>query len=229
LIYDYEPANVAEMEAVAGALVENLMARGRPVVAVSTRPSGPLLADRMFSQIGNRYEAQNGLSYLNLGYLSGGPTAMQLFAASPDEAPLTGFRLPKDLEGGTSFDTPILQGVDEVSDFSMVAVLTAGTGSARQWTEQIQPHMDGSPFVMVSSAGVEPMIRPYYEAREPQVEAILAGIPSAAIFENNNGKPGTAMKHWDAYGSGVLLAALALIIGSFLGVGKWLLPLTRRG
>jgi hypothetical protein len=217
-VFDYTPGYSGELDAVAGAILEHIMARQLQVATVSTWPTGPPLAERLLSRFGG-----NGTRYLHLGYLSGGPTAVQLFAAAPREAVLRGFMLPEDLESRSGWQSPMLESVTQLSDFGLVAVITTGTESARTWAEQAHPWMGDTPLVMVLSAGAEPLVRPYYEALEPQVNGILAGIPSAVAYEQINRHPGDAEARWDAFGMGMLAVELLLIVGGIYGASIWLL------
>jgi hypothetical protein len=162
---------------------------------------------------------------VHLGYLSGGPTAVQLFAVNPREAVLKGFALPEEIResGRTVWETPVLEQVQALSDFGMVAVITADSESARVWAEQARPNMGDSPLVVVLSAGAEPLIRPYFESDDPKVSGILSGLPAAAASEQRNGRLGLAQERWDAVGTAMLAAEIVLLAG----VGFGLLALWR--
>lgn len=227
VVFDYEPGYNAELEGVAGALIENLMARQVHVVTMSTRPTGPPLALDLIADLGQVHSVENGRDYLHLGYLSGGPSAVLLFSASPQEAVLKGFMLPDDLEADTAWDLPILRGVDSLADFSMVAVVAAGTDNARTWAEQAPPWLGNTPMVMVLSAGAEPLIRPYFESLDPQVDGILTGLPAAVAYEQINGRPGQALARWNAFGAGILAVEVALLAGVVYGLGSWFSALRR--
>jgi hypothetical protein len=223
LVFDYEPAYSGELEAVAGPLLEHLMLRGLRLATVSTRPSGPPLAERLIQQNGETHQYTNGEDYLHLGYLPGGPAAVQLFAQDPHLAVAGGFLLPEGTTGATIWQSPVVRGVERLSDFGAVVVIAAGTEIARTWVEQASPMLGETPLVMVLSAGVEPLIRPYYEALDPQVDAVLAGLPAAVAYEQANGQPGQARTLWDAFGSGMLVAELSLVLGAIYGLISWLL------
>lgn len=163
---------------------------------------------------------------MHLGYLSGGPTAVQIFAAAPRDAVRKGFDLPKaedgeDVCGG--WDCPILSGVEHLSDFGMVAVITSGTENARIWAEQAHPYMGQVPLIMVLSAGAEPLIRPYYEALQPQVNGILSGLPDAVAYEQANVMPGEARSRWNPFGAALGVTEAMLAAGVIYGLAKWLL------
>jgi len=93
---------------------------------------------------------------------------------------------------------------------------------ARTWVEQASPQLGETPLIMVLSAGAEPLMRPYYEALRPQVDAVLSGIPSAVAYEEANDLPGAARELWDGFGMGMLTAELVLVIGAVYGLVSWL-------
>ena len=95
VVFDYEPGYAGELEAVSGAFLDQMMARGLPLASMSTRPTGSALALLALAPFVDRYGYENGQNIVNLGYLSGGQTAVQLFAISPREAILEGFALPR--------------------------------------------------------------------------------------------------------------------------------------
>ena len=228
VVFDYTPGYSGELDIVAGALLEHVVMRSVPIVTVSTRPTGPPLAEGLLHKIGAGYGAVNGESYLHLGYLSGGPTAVQLFAIAPRSVVLTGYHLPDPLSEGSIWESPLLQGVQRLSDFNLVVVITAGTDTARTWAEQTHPWIGDTPLVMVLSAGAEPLVRPYFEASEQRVDGILTGLPAAVSYRQYSGLPLAAGVQWDAFGVGMLAVELILIAGGAYGVGLWLLRFRER-
>ncbi|MCK5054346.1 MAG: hypothetical protein KAR65_08710 [Anaerolineales bacterium] len=228
VVFDYTPGYSGELDMVAGALLEHVIMRSLPIVTISTRPTGPPLAEGLLNKIGADYGAVNGESYLHLGYLSGGPTAVQLFSIAPRSVVFTGYHLPDSLSEGSVWESPLLQGVQRLSDFGLVVVITAGTDTARTWVEQTHPWIGDSPLVMVLSAGAEPLVRPYFEASEPQVDGILTGLPAAVSYRQFSGLPLDTGVQWNAFGMGLLAVELILIAGGAYGVGLWLLGLRKR-
>jgi hypothetical protein len=228
VVFDYTPGYSGELDTVAGALLEHAVMRSLPIVTVSTRPTGPPLAEGLLNKIGAGYGAVNGESYLHLGYLSGGPTAVQLFAIAPRSVVLSGYHLPESLSEGSVWESPLLQGVHRLSDFNLVIVITAGTDTARTWVEQTHPWIGNTPLVMVLSTGAEPLVRPYFEAVEPRVAGILTGLPAAVSYRQYSGLPLDSGVQWDAFGVGMLAVELILIAGGAYGVGLWLLRLRKR-
>ncbi len=219
VVFDYEPGYAAELEAVSGAFLDQMMARGLPLASMSTRPTGSALALLALAPFVDRYGYENGQTIVNLGYLSGGQTAVQLFAISPREAVLEGFALPEQVQ--EVWETPVLDEVEVLSDFGMVAVITADSESARVWAEQARPNMGDTPLVVVLSAGAEPLVRPYFEGTDRTIGGILSGLPAAVAYELRNGRPGLAQERWDAFGSAMLAAELVLLAGVGYGLLIW--------
>jgi hypothetical protein len=171
----------------------------------------------------------DGQDFTQLGYLAGGTAAIQWFAAAPRDTVLSGFggpELPDGTRGPSGWSSPVVDGVQRLSDFGMVAVITAGMESARAWAEQAPPWLGGRPLVMVATAGLEPLVRPYFEALHPQVNGVLIGLPSAVAYDVSNGQSGVAQTLWSAFGAGLLVAVLALAAGGAYGLAAMLL---RRG
>lgn len=223
VVFDYTPGYSGELDTVASAILQHMLNRAMPIVTVSTRPSGSPMAERLLRAVSADNPLINGAHYLHLGYLSGGPTAVQLFAISPREALLTGFLLPEGLDRASVWQSPLVNDVNNLSDFGAVIVITAGTETARNWAEQTHPWIEQTPLIMVLSAGAEPLIRPYFEATEPRVQGILTGLPSALAYQQLTGQPLTVESRWNAFGSVMFAVEGILIAGGLIGAGTWVL------
>jgi len=225
LVFDYDAGATGEMESVAGPLLAHLMQRGIPIATLSTRPGGSVLAERLLAQEAAAYNYVRGQDFIHLGYLPGGPAAIQLFAASPRQAVSAGFLT----EGLPSvWDSPILAGVAGLSDFGLLAVVTSGSEEAREWIEQGDPYLGDSPLVVVVSAGAEPLVRPYYESTDPKVQGILSGLTSAVAYEQRLGKVGLAHARWGSYGGGLLAAEVFVALGAVAGIAGAVIRPRRR-
>lgn len=221
IVFDYTSGYSGELDTVAGSLIRHLAIRGVPMVTLSTRVTGPPLADRLMREVFGE-GAGSGEDYLHLGFLSGGPTAIQLFSISPRDAILTGFELPEGLRREDVWASPLLHGINRLSDFGLVTVITAGTETARTWAEQTHPWIGDAPLVMVLSAGTEPLVRPYFESLDRQVDGILSGLPSAIAYQQTSGQETTALQGWDSFGSGLLTVEIILLAGMGYGLFRWL-------
>ncbi|HSB90027.1 MAG TPA: hypothetical protein VLD63_08395 [Anaerolineales bacterium] len=218
VVFDYEAGYAGELEAVASPLIDHVLSRGLKLATLSTRPTGPPLAERLVAQVAARHGAVRSLDFVHLGYLSGGPTAVQLFAAAPTQAVFRGYLGP----GGSPWLEPMLLNVHSLSDFGMVIVVTTGTEIARTWAEQTQAWLGGRPLVMVLSAGAEPLVRPYYESLQPKVQGILSGLPAAVSYELRLGQVGPAASRWNAFGLSLMLVEVFLVAGLLYGLVVWI-------
>ncbi len=226
VVFDYEAGATGEMEAVAGPLLSHLMARGVPIATLSTRPGGSVLAERLMALEGSSHNYVRGEDFVHLGYLPGGPAAVQLFAASPRQAVTSGFLEDEALT--TIWDSPVLAGVSQLSDFTLMAVITSGSEDARVWIEQSEAFLGDSPLVSVVSAGSEPLVRPYYESIDPKVNGILSGLTSAVAYEQRLGRPGLAHSRWSSYGLGLLAVEVLVVLGAVGGITTSALRSRRR-
>lgn len=228
-VVDYDPGSAGEMERLAGPLLDHAILRGMPVVTLSSRPSGPALSEHLLSALNVPERLDHGDGYYDLGYLAGGQTGVHLFAASPRQAALRGFRPSGEESAASPWSTQILSDVEKLSDFAAVVVLSSGTESARNWVEQTGSRLGTRPLVMVLTTGISPVVRPYYEAQQPQVDGFLAGLRSAVTYEQVLGGSGMASRLWDAYGGGMWVAIGALSVGVAYGVAALALEGRRRG
>jgi hypothetical protein len=215
VVFDYEAGATGEMEAVGGPLVADLMERGTKIATLSTRPGGSVLAERLMAQLGAAHNYVRGEDFVHLGYLPGGPAAVQLFAQAPQAAVPVGFLEDESLGG--VWQSAVLEGVRQLSDFALLAVITSGSEDARVWIEQAEPQLAGNPLVAVVGAGAEPLVRPYYESTDPKVDGVLSGLTSATAYEQHLGRPGLAHARWSSYGLGLLVVEVLILLGAMGG------------
>jgi len=221
--FDYDPAQAGELGPAATALVAHLMHRGVPVVGVSTRLAGAAVGDDLLNQVAADLQTSHGISYtygmhyLNLGYIPGGPVGLLQFAAAPRRL------FQRDFAGSSEvWTTPLMTPVSQLSDFSLIVLITATPDSARAWVEQTRNYAQGVKMLAVVSAGADPLVRPYYEADPPQIAGMVSGLRGAAQYEKQAGLPGAASERWDMFGSGLLAAAVIILVGNLINIGTGL-------
>ncbi len=211
LAFDYEPGFSAEIESASAAILDQLISRGAYLTLVSTSPTGPVLGERLMANI-NSKRASPYTNYTNLGYIPGGATGLVGFAERPRQV------MPYNLRSQDPWGSGPLAGFEKVSNFSMVMVFTENADTARNWIEQVQPYLaaERRPLIMVVSAQVEPLVRPYYEATPRQVNGMIAGIAGGAAYESLIGRPGLARDDWDAFGGGLMAAGILIFAGMLI-------------
>ena len=101
-------------------------------------------------------------------------------------------------------------------------LLTDHAESGRVWVEQFQsiretdplfPALTNQPLIMVTSAQAGPLLQPY--VLSGQVTGMVSGVAEAARYEyKNNVPPGIARNYWDAFGIGLMISIVLIVIGS---------------
>ena len=206
VVMDYEPALAGEMEAVAGPLLDQAINLRRPTLTfIASSANGSALVDRLLKNTGAGQAYQPGSDYFNAGYLPGGSTGVQTFIMQPAGA------------RGTVR-------ANRFADFAAVIVITDQAESGLVWVEQLtlakqsDPSLAAQPLLVAASAQAGPMLQPYVTSG--QVTGMVAGIAQSAGYEHlaNTDRPGLARTYWDAFGAGLMLAVLAIVLGSLWNV-----------
>jgi hypothetical protein len=115
-----------------------------------------------------------------------------------------------------------LQGIQKLSDFAAVIILTDNADTGRNWIEQAGPRLGSTPMLMIISAQAEPMIRPYFDSG--QLKGLVSGLSEAKIYEQANQSLGPTHQfgldnqYWDSFSIGMLVAELLIVAGVVLGV-----------
>jgi hypothetical protein len=200
VVVDYEPSFAGELEASAGPLLDGLaMSRRSTFTFVAMSPNGSALVDRLMANTkisrpapdGLGYQA--GVQYFNLGFLPGGSAGVLGFIEDPS---------------------------GEFSKYSAVILMTDTAETGRVWVEQLEaasPEIAGKPLLLVSSAQSGPMLQPYVSSG--QVDMMINGMYDAARYELVDvSRPGTARTYWDAFGYGLMMAVITIVLGSLWSV-----------
>jgi hypothetical protein len=205
--FDYEPGMAGEMEAVASGLIDHLMAKDAHLTLVSTSPTGPALASHLIDRLKETYGYTSGNQFINLGYVPGGASGLLGFAKIPQRV------TPLSYDGMNAWTTTPLTNVNTLADFNLVIVITDTPNTARAWIEQVQPRIEAVPFILVTSAQAEPILRPYYRSGDGQVQGLVSGMPGGAAYEQAINKPSQANIYQQTLGFGLMTAILAIALG----------------
>jgi hypothetical protein len=212
MAFDYDPALSGELEAVAAPLVDHLLSKGTPLALTSTSPTGPALAEHFLQTAPLVREHQNpgGVQVVNLGYLAGGPAGMLYLANALTDA------IPVSVDGNSAWTTGPLQGIQSLSNFAAVIILTDNADNGRNWIEQAGSRLGNTPMLMIISAQAEPMIQPYFDSG--QLKGLISGMADATIYEQAFNRPGLASHYWNSFSVGMLVAELLIAAGAILSV-----------
>lgn len=215
--FDYDASYAAEMESAASAVVDHLMLRGARLTLISTSPIGPLLAERFLTRTQAEHNYVPGLHYVNLGFIPGGIAGIASFLENPGEI------LPYSIDGIAAWQTEAhlalapLQGIASITDFDMILLIVADPDAARMWIEQLRTYLSRpdelTSLTTVISAQAEAVVFPYFENDPRQVHGIVSGLRGGAAYARLTGRNTLPLRYWDAYGFGMFLAAILILIG----------------
>jgi hypothetical protein len=217
VIFDYDPATVGEMEAVAAPLLDYMILQHHPrLTFVSTSPTGGALAERFISGPLGGHNYQSGIQYVNLGYLPGGLAGIRGFSQNPRTT------MPMSIDLNPAWQSVPLQDVQSLSNFALILLITDSAEAGRNWVEQAGTLRGNAPFMVASSAQAGPMIMPYVQSG--QVNGLINGLNSGAVIEQRYAsRQNTARRYWDTYSLGLFLAVAFILFG-----GLWNLALGYR-
>jgi hypothetical protein len=223
--FDYEPGLAAELDTVAEPVFDHLMSEGALLTLISTSPNGPILAERFIRSIQSDQELKYGLEYANLGYIPGGAAGLLSFIENPQGT------IPFTIDGLSAWEIegrsglPATAGINQIADYSMVILLVDDPDTARTWIEQLGPTITNpqvlTSFVLISSAQLEPVVRPYYESSPQPVNGLVVGLRGGAAYARLIGGDNFPGEFWDAFGMGTFVAALLILVG---GLGYYAIP-----
>ena len=210
---DYEAGFIGEMDRATKVLFSRLVEQGAYLVLASTNTAGPALSERLLTAL----DAALGTPYdgvANLGYLPGGAVGLAGLVQSPRQL------MPYTLDDFDPWTGPPLNAVNTLADFSMVVVVTNDADTARAWIEQTGKALQTGnvPLLLMVSAQAEPLVRPYAEGASPQVQALLAGLPDTAAYENMTTRYSPGRNDiWHAFSLTLPIVALVIVIGTLAG------------
>jgi hypothetical protein len=203
---DYDPALAGEMQLSSASMLGHLMTRSARLALVTTRPSGAMLADSLVrSVLPGQPQYPSGDHLVNLGYIPGDAAGLRTFSRQPR------LSTPYTADLKLAWDSPALQGINLLSDFSAIIVITDSADVMRNWVEQVQPSLGQSPLFVVLSAQAGPLIQPYFES--DQIQGGMSGLLGGAMYSQILGRPGAADASMNAFQAGVFFAVLAILCG----------------
>lgn len=206
---DFEAAVAGELSWSSQSLLEHLMRRNVNLVILSTNPVGSALMTELIENAANKvggYDLEQHM--INLGYLPGGATGVQLLAGNPRSA------MPYTHNLDAAWNSELLQSVNTLSDFGALIVLSDKSEGSRTWVEQIQPGLGSTPLMFVVSAQAAPLLQPYYQSG--QVSGYVAGFYGSLAYEQMLQQSTGSLSHLGAFQSAMLMAAVLILVGGIV-------------
>jgi len=218
---EYDAGYSAEIELAAVDVLRALIKKNSTMVLISTVPEGPILVEDLLYKgwvalAEQDQEQAAGYVFsqrlINLGYLPGGAAALLAFMQNPRQAAPAGFH---DLNHNQDSWTALSElGVNQLSDFSSVIVITDRFESSRTWLEQVDPGLGNIPLLFITTAQSLPLLLPYVQSG--QAQGLLAGINDGFMAGKSlEGAPGD-LSTVTSYQAGIYVLIILLLIGAFI-------------
>ena len=226
--FDYSPAEAGELDPVSTAILRHLVGQGARVLAVSTTPTGPEIAQNVMEKVAADHDYQYAEDFVNLGYIPGGAPGLKAFATDPwgmfSGTDYLGRVSPASTAPAAAELGPSLENAD------VLLIFTADRNDLIGWIEQVgrPEEMQGVQMVAGVSAGLEPWAQPYFQSSSEQLDGLVSGIPDAAQYERQVNQLANVESRDDAsslqdgqvLGLGVII--LLISVGLLWGIGQGL-------
>jgi len=209
--FGYSGGGEPELGPMAVAVYNHLFEKGMKVVAMSTSIEGPQLWDKAMAEIRpERFGAQYGVDYINIGYIAGTETAMA--AVGKDLRATTS----TDYKGTSLSQYPIMEGITDATSFDLLIVYTTGGDQSEGWVRQWYT-VYGTPYLCSVLAMMIPTMLPYQNAG--QIVAVTSGA-MAGQMELLVGVPARGIKSADVITLTHLLVFAYVVIGNVALLAK---------
>lgn len=205
LAFDYSPSSYSEMHPQAAAAFTHLMLKpGIKVVMLAFWETGPMFAQEVIDKL-DLHGKQEGVDFVNLGYVPGGETAMSAFAGDIYNT------FPKDYKGKAIASLPMMAGIKTGADIDLMIEITGGSPGVPEMIRQLQ-----GPYGVKYAAGLPaisvPIYMPYMNSG--QMIGLMSGLRGAAEYEMLLKEPGKGVAAMDA------LSATHLVMIAFILIGN---------
>ncbi len=173
----YDPTTAGEMDLASLPVIEHLLEKNARLLGVSQLAGGPATARRLIALARSSASQaalarQLGESLVEGGYLPGGVGSLALLGQAPTQA------IPVDMQGRSVGGRAALDTLERSAP-ALLLILAARSEEVQRWLEQIQP-LNAAPVVVVSSAAVDPVIRPYVDSG--QIVGLVSGYAGGIAY-----------------------------------------------
>jgi hypothetical protein len=182
-------AEIADLEKV---VVDHIVGKGIPIVTFSTDIEGALAAAKRETFLASQPDYALGRQYLNLGYVSGGDTALQRLARNARQMiseelirqnpanNVDTLGVMSKLNSNLQFDSAI---INDIRDFDLVVVIADEPGDVESWVEQVWPTYKELPIAFLTTNETAPLIQPAIQIKADFYPLVgLAGAQNYAAL-----------------------------------------------
>ena len=174
--FEYGASTKPEIHPMSVAVLQHLFSRGVKVYTVPLWPEGLMMAKYAIQEVvdSKLFNIKEHIDYVSFPYKAGGEIIIRGIATDLRSI------FTQDVNNILLQDIPMMEGVNQISDFDFVFDLSAGVPGNAEWVqfacdEYNVPLSSGCTSIMVTDA------IPYVESG--QIRGILAGMPGAAEYE----------------------------------------------
>lgn len=190
--------------------IVHLLRKNCKVVIFSTSvecvPFNQQAIDDALEKLSSDVPAENGVNWVNLGYIGGGgESAVAAFVNDIRSV------LETDYFGTPINDLPIMEGVNDASDFAAVMWWGGSQGSIPWGIRQIVEPF-GVPMTGQCTTNEVPNYSPYISSG--QLQGLIGGVRGSAEYEYFLNLPGPALGQAMATNFGGLLWMIAVVLGN---------------
>ena len=208
---DFDAAFAGEIRLTSQSMIEHIMRRDLNIAIIAINPvDAALLTDQINKGLSSIPAYSSANKMVDLGYLPGSAIAVQNMGNSFVEA------VPLTAEMVMIGSNEITKNIQNLRDFGAIIVITDKSENARVWIEQIQPTLDGTPLLIISSAQASPLILPYYQSG--QVDGLVSGMSGGMIYEQILGSSGGAGRNVASLQFLSVLMTSLVLIGGFVSL-----------
>ena len=216
--FEYGASTKPEIHPMSVAVLQHLFANGVKVYTVPLWPEGLMMAKFALEEVlsSNLFQVEEHIDYVSLPYKAGGEIIIRGIATDMRSI------FTQDVNNILLKDIPMMNNVNNITDFDFVFDLSAGVPGNAEWVqfacdEYNIPLSSGCTSIMVTDA------IPYVESG--QIRGILAGMPGAAEYEQMVFKyliesknipvpPGKATSRMSAQSIAHLLMVIFILFGN---------------
>jgi hypothetical protein len=205
--FGYSGGGEPELGPMAVAVYHHLFRKGDiKVITMSTSTEGPQLWDKAIAEVRpeQRWGAEYGVDYINIGYIAGTETAMA--AVGKDLTATTS----TDYKGNPLSQYPIMEGIVDANDFDLLLCYTTGGDQSEGWVRQWVT-VYGTDYMCSVLAMMVPTMLPYQNAG--QIISVTSGA-QAGEMETLVKIPARGIKSADVITLTHILLIAYVIIGN---------------
>lgn len=186
---DYGPSTSVELEPMVVAALRQCFPKNVKLVMMSISAEGALQSRGALNGPVAEFKRQNGIDYVNLGYIAGADKALRAVGS--------GFttQFKRDIDGRPINQLPLMKRVKDYSSFDLVLDFSSGYPGGLEYVKVVAAGYK-RPLGLGVTAVTVPEYYPYLNSG--QLVGMLGGLRGAAEYETLIKTPGTATPAMDA-------------------------------